>query len=358
MIRHMGDGKENGIPKARTFHDTGKTGNDDAALYKALRTKLGLQQLIGESPAFLAAKARIVTVAPYNTTVLLLGETGTGKEMFARAIHHLSPRVRQPFVPVNCGAIPADLVENELFGHERGAFTGALSTTTGLIHEAEGGTLFLDEVDCLGSLAQVKLLRFLQEKEYRPVGSQKTCRANVRVIAATNTDVERAVQEGRLRADLYFRLNVIPLVLPRLRDRTEDIPLLAHHFLVHYVNEFGKSVTGFTATAMHRLIQHNWPGNIRELEHAIERAVVLTSGTLIDEEHLLFRRETTNKALPSFQAAKAEAIRQFERAYIQEMLAAHQGNITRAAQACQKDRRAFSRLMSKLQISPTQFKSS
>src|SRR5438270_3307488 len=248
---------------------------------QALKERLGSKFLVGESPAFLEEVNKIPLLARCNASVLISGETGTGKEVCARAIHYLSPWASKPFIPVNCGAIPAELVENELFGHERGAFTGAKSSQVWLIQEAEGGTLFLDEIDCLPLLSQVKFLRFLQEKEYRSLGSTKTCRADVRVIAATNSDAEEAVKAGKLRRDLYYRLNVIPLVLPPLRERREDIPSLARHFLAKYAAEFDKQVTDFSSEAIQSLVSYEWPGNVRELEHVVVRAVVLSTQTLI-----------------------------------------------------------------------------
>src|SRR5215213_768458 len=197
----------------------------------ALTEKLGLQQLIGSSSAFLSETNKIPVVAKSDISVLITGETGTGKEMVGRAIHYLSPRTGKPFVPVNCGAIPVELLENELFGHERGAFTGADGSRAGLIQEAENGTLFLDEVDCLPLLAQVKLLRFLQDREYRPLGSTKVIKGDVRIIAASNANLEEAVAAGALRRDLYYRLNVVPIFLPPLRERSKDILILTHHFL-------------------------------------------------------------------------------------------------------------------------------
>src|SRR5215813_1684731 len=217
---------------------------------QALKESVGLKRLIGRTPVFLAELKKIPLIARCDNHVLITGETGTGKEMFARAIHYLSPRSDKPFVPVNCGAIPVDLVENELFGHERGAFTGAHTAHAGLIEEAEGGTLFLDEIDSLPLLAQVKLLRFLQSKEYRPLGGTKTLKADVRIIAATNANLEEALKAGKIRQDLYYRLNVIPIRLPSLRDRLEDIPLLAKHFLARYAGEFNKPVTGFSPGAI------------------------------------------------------------------------------------------------------------
>jgi two-component system response regulator GlrR len=202
-----------------------------------LKEKLGLKQLVGGSPAFLAAVERVPLVAKCEANVLISGETGTGKELFARAIHYLSPRAGNPFIPISCGAIPVELVENELFGHIQGAFTSATSSQPGLIYQAHGGTLFLDEIDCLPLASQVKLLRLLQEKEYRQLGSSKVLQADVRVIAATNIELEKAVSDGKFRQDLYYRLNILPLALPPLRERKEDIPLLARHFLVKYTPE-------------------------------------------------------------------------------------------------------------------------
>ena len=206
--------------------------------------------------------------------------------MCARAIHYLSPRANKPFVPFNCGAIPTDLLENELFGHVQGTFTGAATPQPGLIPAADAGTLFLDDVDCLPPLSQVKLLRFLQEKEYRQLGSAKIHQADVRVIAATNVDLEAAVEKGRLRRDLFYRLNVVPISLPALRDRRADIPLIARHFLNKYAFEFGKKLTSFTSEAMQTLMFYDWPGNVRELEHVVERAVLFSKNANIREHDI------------------------------------------------------------------------
>src|SRR5689334_18609974 len=201
---------------------------------QALTEKLGLQQLIGQSEVFVAETSKIPLIARSDISVLIAGETGTGKEMVGRAIHYLSSRAGKPFVPINCGAIPVELMENELFGHDRGAFTGASGSRNGLIQEAEQGTLFFDEVNCLPLQAQVKLLRFLQSREYRPLGSTKSLTGDVRIIAASNANLEAEVKAGTLRRDLYYRLNVVPLVLPPLRERSSDIIILARHFLAQY----------------------------------------------------------------------------------------------------------------------------
>ena len=324
--------------------------SDEASLTQTLKEKLGLKQLVGESDVFLSMVEKIPLVAKCDANVLINGETGTGKELCARAVHYLSPRARKPFIPVNCGAIPTELVENELFGHERGAFTGAASSELGLIHEADGGTIFFDEIDCLPLLAQVKLLRFLQEKEYRPLGSARTRKANVRVIAATNTDLEHAVGEGKMRRDLYYRLNIISLALPPLRERLEDIPLLARHFLEKYNAEFEREVGGFSAEAVQSLMFYHWPGNVRELEHVVERAVAMCARQLISAADISLPDWEASVEREPFQKLKNRMIAQFERNYIQELLLACQGNITRAAQIAKKNRRAFWQLIRKHQI--------
>jgi two-component system, NtrC family, response regulator GlrR len=316
------------------------------------KEQLGSKQLIGESKAFRATVKRIPLIARCDASVLISGETGTGKELCARAIHYLSPRADQAFVPVNCGAIPAELVENELFGHERGAFTTAVRAQAGLVQEAIGGTLFLDEIDCLPLPSQVKLLRFLQEKEYRPLGAAKTLRADVRVVTAATVDLDEAVQTGRFRQDLYYRLNVIPIQLPPLRERVEDIPLLARHFLTRYAGEFNKSKLSFSPNALELLSQYDWPGNVRELEHLVERTVALSELEVIEGDDLNLPRKATAERPTSFREAKAR----FERTYVEDLLLAHRGNITRAAQAARKNRRAFWELIRKHHIDVQGFK--
>ncbi len=322
------------------------------------RSQFGLKKVIGESPVFLDQLRRIPMIAKCEANVLIAGETGTGKELYARAIHYSSSREGRPFMPINCGAIPAELVENELFGHERGAFTSAATLQTGLIEEANGGTLFLDEIDCLPVFAQVKLLRFLQEKEYRPLGSSKIRRADVRIIAASNLNLEEAVANGKVRQDLYYRLNIISLILPPLRERREDIPLLARHFLTRYASELDKEVVDFSSEALQLLMVDHWPGNVRELEHVIERAVVLCEGSVLQPCDLVISPAGRNGAQQSLREAKAKEIARFERDYIQGLLSACKGNITRAAQVAKKNRRAFWQLIQKYQIDVARFKTS
>ena len=326
---------------------------DDSTL--SLKERVGMRCLVGEAPSLLAETRKIPVLASCDGRVLILGETGTGKELFARAIHYLSARMGHPFVPVSCGAIPVELLENELFGHVKGAFTGATTDKPGLIREAENGTLFLDEVDALPLLAQTKLLRFLQEGEYRPLGASKSLQADVRVIAASNANLGRAVKEGRLRQDLYYRLNIISISLPPLRDRREDIPLLTAYFLKNFNHEFRRNVKGLTEAAVQKLMFYDWPGNIRELENTIERAVVLTDKESIDDTEIIPPDSDLSVEIQSFQETKAKMITKFERSYIRDLMVAYRGNITHAARAAKKNRRAFWELMRKHKIDCREF---
>jgi len=330
----------------------------EGPLLEADMTRSRVSELIGENEKFLKEIEKIPSIAKCDAGVLISGETGTGKELCARAIHYLSPRTRQPFIPLNCGAIPLDLVENELFGHESGAFTGAKTTRPGLAQEADGGTLFLDEIDCLPLMAQVKLLRFLQEKEFRSLGSTKTSRANVRIIAATNANCEEAVESGRLRRDLYYRLNVIPLTLPSLRERGEDVLLLARHFLVKHATELNKQIAGFSPGAVRKLYFYEWPGNVRELEHVIMRAVVLSDHAIIRGDDITLLEHVDPTRSESFQEAKDRTVADFERTYISSLLLKSHGNISEAARLARKNRRAFWELIRKHHISVSSLRAS
>ena len=321
-----------------------------------IKEHLEMKHLIGKNKVFKAEINRIPTIAKYDSSVLILGETGTGKEMCVRAIHHLSPRANKPFVSVNCAAIPLELLENELFGHERGAFTSAHSSQLGLISEADGGTILLDEIDSLPPLAQVKLLRFIQEKEYRPLGSTKKREADVRVIAATNVNIEKAIREKRFRQDLYYRINVVQLTLPPLRERKEDIPLLAQHFLTKYATKFNKQAEDFSLEAVEKLMSYNWPGNVRELEHIIERAVIFSEHQIIRGSELSLQNCIPETLPESLREAKNRVIRQFEKAYIEKLLIDNRGNITKAALAAHKNRRAFFELIRKHDVDVQSFK--
>jgi two-component system response regulator GlrR len=317
------------------------------ALVQKLKEDIGLKQIIGESPAFLDQVRCIPRFARCDATVLISGESGTGKEIFARAIHYLSPRADRPFVPVNCGALPENLVESEIFGHKRGAFTGAASDQAGLIREAEGGTLFLDEVDCLTAQAQVKLLRFLQDGEYRPVGSQKILRANIRVVAAANADFSHIVRSGKFREDLFYRLNVLALALPPLRERHGDIVLLTHDFLEKQAAIAKTRSKNLSLAAFNRLLSHSWPGNVRELQNVLTRAIVLSDRDLIEPSDLNLPEERSAAEDQSFRTMKSRVVWRFEHDFLAAALHAHQGNITRAAYAAKKNRRAFWELLRK-----------
>ena len=324
------------------------------AAVNEFKRKFGLEQFVGESRALIDAIQQVPKLARCDSGVFITGETGTGKEMFARAIHYLSPRASKPFIPVNCGAIPADLVENELFGHEPGAFTGATTSTRGLIHDADGGTLFLDEIDSMPPSTQVKLLRLLQDRVYRPLGSRKMLQADIRVIAASNADVAEAARSGRFRLDLFYRINVLPLALPPLRERRDDISLLARHFAVRQARELKTPAKEFSPAALQKLVCYDWPGNVRELENVIQRAVVLAEHPVVRAEDILLPGASGGAAAGSFKDLKAQMIAHFERTYLQRLLTVHEGNITHAARAANKNRRAFWQLLRKhnLQIPP------
>jgi transcriptional regulator with PAS, ATPase and Fis domain len=258
----------------------------DAASGAAAVRTVRAPQLIGEHPLLDRVRSLVQKVAATSATVLVSGESGTGKEVVARMLHAASDRAAQPFVAVNCGAIPADLLESEMFGHERGAFTGAAGARAGMFQLAHRGTIFLDEIGDMSPALQVKLLRVLQEREVRPVGSDRSVVVDVRVIAATNQDLEAAVAAGRFREDLYYRLNVVPVPLPPLRERRSDIPLLVEHFLTKHTERHRRGPVRITEEAMVHLWEHAWPGNVRQLENLVERLVILCDGDVVDEDDL------------------------------------------------------------------------
>jgi formate hydrogenlyase transcriptional activator len=255
---------------------------ENAYLQEEIRTERGFEEIVGHGTALRAVLRKVKQVAPVETTVLLTGETGTGKELIARAIHSLSPRRDRPMIKVNCGAIPQGVVESELFGHEKGAFTGALQRRIGRFELADKGTLFMDEVGELPLDTQVKLLRVLQEQEFERLGGSRPINVDVRLVAATNRDLEVEIADSRFRADLYYRLNVFPIRVPPLRERPEDIPLLVRHFIAHFQRKLAKPLRGVTAEGMRRLVDYPWPGNIRELQNVLERACVISGGPIVD----------------------------------------------------------------------------
>jgi DNA-binding NtrC family response regulator len=313
--------------------------------------------LVGESEVFLQAVRKVSLLAQSKAPVVISGETGSGKELLARAIHYEGARRAKPFIPINCGALPDDLFENELFGHVKGAYTNASSAEKGLIAEAEGGTLFLDEVDALSPAAQIKLLRFLQSGEYRPLGCSRAVVADVRIIAASNTDLGRCVEQKQFREDLHYRLNILSLSIPALRDRGNDVLQLASRFLSVYAKEHGRLTPQLSEGALTKLLDYSWPGNVRELEGVIQRAIVLRDCEILTADDL--ELQTMNDADGSesdlFRLRKSVAIGQFERNFIARLLAAHGGNISRAAKAAGKDRRSFQRLVNKYALERKSF---
>jgi two-component system response regulator HydG len=324
-------------------------------LQNELQTIQRFDGIVGQSAPMQGIFKLVDTVAPTTATVLIRGETGTGKELVARAVHYRSPRKDKPFVAVNCSALTETLLESELFGHMKGAFTGALATKRGLFEAADGGTIFLDEIGDISPAMQVKLLRVLQEGEVRRVGSNDNLKVDARIIAATHVDLEKAKAEGRFREDLYYRLNVITLALPALRERPGDIPLVAQHFLKHYCDKMGKKISGFSPNAMKLLMRNKWTGNVRELQHVIERAVVLSPGDLIEAEVLpqdvsqgasgAAESDVTDLLHLPFTRAKEAYVRAFERRYLSKMLERTKGNVSAAAVAAGLDRSNFRRAM-------------
>jgi two-component system, NtrC family, response regulator GlrR len=324
---------------------------EEQSIQQRLKQEMGLAGLVGQDPRFVRVLENIPGIAASNAPVLLLGETGSGKELCAEAIHNLSSRQNGPFIPVECGAIPEQLAENELFGHSRGAFTDAHRDHKGLAAMAEGGTLFLDEIDSLSLPAQAKLLRFIQEGTYRPLGSPKLQRSNIRLIAATNCDLQQSIEKQTFRRDLYFRLNVLRLRLPPLRERRQDVVLLAQHFLRLHSSATGRMTKHFSAAALEVLQSYSWPGNVRELQNTVERAIAFPGGPAILPAHLdLAAPEDSGPVGEKFRCAKSRVVGDFERAYVTELLRKHDGNVTQAARDAGKDRRVFGRMMKKYDI--------
>ena len=318
---------------------------ENVSLRQQLDAKFGLENIIGESPAMQEIFEIVQQVAPTRATVLLRGESGTGKELVAKAIHQLSPRAQQPFVAVHCAALAPTLLESELFGHEKGAFTGAHERRIGRFEQAQGGTLFLDEIGEIDATLQVKLLRFLGERTFERVGSNKTLTADIRLIAATNQNLEERVKTGEFREDLFFRLRVVEIRLPPLRERPADIPLLAHRFLREFARENGKPVNDFTADALEWLMNYSWPGNVRELRTAIEHAVVLCRGEKISARDL---PPPVRAGQPSGRSASPLArndltVKEAEKQLITRALKETSGNRTLAAKKIGMSRRTFHR---------------
>lgn len=318
-------------------------------LERRLELTSQFEGIVGTSKRIAEVFAMVESVAPADVTVLIRGESGTGKELVARAIHVRSSRRDRLFVAINCAALTESVLESELFGHVRGAFTGAVSTRRGLFEEASGGTLFLDEVGELAPATQVRLLRVLQEGEIRPLGSNDSRKVNVRIIAATHRDISALIPTGEFRQDLFYRLNVVSVVLPALRERAEDLPALAHHFVKKSAARFDKPVTKLDADALERICAYDWPGNVRELENAIERAVVLARSDTITADLLPAEVRATGaprSSLPGLpQLPLSDARAAFERSYLESVLHRAKGNTAEAARLSGVDRSNFRRLL-------------
>lgn len=332
-------------------HRTNESDCRDDAVLSAMLAK---SQLVGQSRAFRQALSALTKIVQCGANVLISGETGTGKDIVARAIHYLGARSGEPFIPVNCGALPETLFENELFGHARGAYTTAVNAQVGLVAQAHRGTLFLDEIDTLAPRSQAALLRFLQDGGYRPLGASSVRASDVRVIAATNTDIAALVGAGGFREDLYYRLNVLQLRLPPLRERTEDIPLLAEHILARMAAEHRCGRKRFSASARAWMLANPWHGNVRELENWVQRQYLLCEGDCIDADEAPAAPEPA----ASFRIAKRRAIDDFERGFLSNLIADTGGNVSAASRLCATERRALGRLLRKHGIDPAAYRGS
>jgi DNA-binding NtrC family response regulator len=331
-------------------------------LRQELQEKYGFHNMVGKSKKMQEIYRIIAKVATTDSTVLIYGQSGTGKELIARAIHFNSPRREKQFVTVDCAVLSENLLESELFGHIRGSFTGAVATKPGLFEVADGGTVFLDEVGNISLSIQAKLLRVLQEREFTPVGGTKAKKVDIRLIAATNKELEKMIKEETFREDLYYRLNIVPIYLPALRERQEDIPVLAVHFLKKYAEEMGKKIKGFTPEAMEKLMRYPWPGNVRELENVIERTVVMIDDEMVRVEHLFLpgqqEKEILENQIPMTsdelkeikKQVREKAVEEIERAFVLNALERHQWNVTRAAEEVGMLRPNFQALMRKYNL--------
>lgn len=305
-------------------------------LKSALNTKYGFENIIGRSGKMRELFDQMRLAANSKATVFISGPSGTGKELVAKALHYNSPRRDKPFIKINCAAVPEGLIESELFGHEKGAFTGAIRTTKGKFELANGGTLLLDEISEMNPLLQAKLLRVLQEREFEKIGDSRTIHIDVRIVATTNRDIKKAIDEGRFREDLFYRLNVVPIKLPSLSERREDIPLLAEYFILKYSKEHGREITGITEEAMEFLQNQEWHGNVRELENSIERAIVMCVDNQLIKKHFpQGTQDSSNgvKKMFNFDGQDIPTIAEMEREVILRALEANSNNRTRAAEA-------------------------
>ncbi len=328
--------------KITALRDTDQTTFNDQA------QETGLTGIIGKSPGMLKVFSLVKEVGPLDTSVLILGESGTGKEGIATNIHRLSPRRNKPFIKLNCAALPPNLVESELFGHERGAFTGAFDRRIGKFEQADGGSLFLDEIGEMPASLQVKLLRVLQEREIERLGGKETIKVNVRIIAATNSNLEKGIAEGRFRLDLYYRLNVFPVILPPLRYRKEDIPLLVDHFIKMYAAKTNRKTETIAADALSRLMDYSWPGNVRELQNVIERSVLMGNDTVLRDVSFMSSSAAPPKESQPEEISRIKTIAEMEKDHILAVLRKCKGRISGAGGAAELLRLPASTLKSKM----------
>jgi Nif-specific regulatory protein len=330
--------------------------DENEHLRQELRDKYDFSNIIGTSGPVRQVYEQVAQVATTNTTVLVRGESGTGKELIAHAIHYNSLRAKKPFVKVSCAALPESLIEAELFGHEKGAFTGAEARKKGRFELAEGGTLFLDEIGDINLSTQVKLLRVLQEREFERVGGTETIKVNVRLIAATNKDMEVAIAEGSFREDLYYRLNVFTIFVPPLRDRKADLLLLADHFLEKFSREHGKSIKRISTPAIDMLVSYHWPGNVREMENALERAVLMCEGQVVHAHHLPPSLQTAEASGTVTRVSLADAVVAYEKDLIQDALKTTRGNRAKAARLLDATERILNYKIRKYAVDVRRFK--
>jgi len=343
----------------RSQLNTDELCNERDSVKFSLKREFGLKQIIGSSGVVREIHEKINRISACDANVLISGESGTGKELAARAIHYLSSRAGSPFIPVNCGAIPENLFENELFGHVKGAFTDARFKQVGLLKEAEGGTLFLDEIGAVSPYIQIKFLRLLQNKEYKPLGDSRLHKADIRIIAATNRDLAVLVKDGTFREDLFYRLNIVSLYIPPLRERKEDIPVLVEHFIKKYSREYNKPVKEASTNAVEAFVSYTWPGNIRELENKIQQLVVMSPSPLIvvsDIQLPVGKPHAKEIDLEYFKEAKKKAIDAFEKTYLTHLLEDHRGDVVNAARRAGKSRTALWNLLKKHNLLPKQFR--
>jgi two-component system response regulator GlrR len=322
------------------------------SLRQLVKKKYGFDNIIGKSETMQKVFEQVTLAAATDSNVYIEGKSGTGKELIAKTLHVASNRKDGPFIALNCAAIPDTLMESELFGYEKGAFTGANKDKRGLFAGASGGTFFLDEISEMSLSMQAKILRSLEEKEFYPVGSRRTVKVDARIIAASNKNLENEVEKGRFREDLFYRIHVIPIKLPPLQERKEDIPILSRHFLQKFSKEMGKDINGFSLNAMQKLISYPWPGNIRELENTIECAVAMTKRDIITQDFILQSQESNPEGLISFKDAKEN----FEKNYLIQLFELTRGNVSKAAKLAGKYRADVYELVKKYNLKLTDFR--